>query len=761
MVGKVIVRDELGKKQSGTRQETRGAGTTRLGAALASPIGVMIVIPALVVAVGLLSTLVGQRALRETNLNAAEELLTETSAAASQRLQRTLSQAEAVLSRLDDVARRTDRNDPAAIGIVMRDLFLDRAGMTQMYVGYADGRFLGVYEEGHGLRFQDSQIGADGKTTIAHYVLGLQQDFTFLEQQDADYDPRKRAWYKEAGAARARIWSKPYVFFTTGRTGVTRAAPVYGEHGKLDAVVGLDYDATALSNLFTDANRSWVRVLVFGPGGVILAYPSARATIEALPRSSEALTYEKLNDPVLNAYFRPQGEGETEHGMRLLNVQGRHFLSAEAEVKGVGLDWKVVALAEEDVVLAELHRHQQQSLLIAFGAVCVALVISWLFARHVVRARRQVAQAREEAAQAVRQVAELGSYRLLDCLGKGGMGEVWRAEHRLLARQAAVKLINADLEGNDNVEEVRERFKREAKAIAALKSRNTIALFDYGVTSDGTFFYVMEMLDGIDLETLVDKYGRQSPGRVISVLVQACNSLAEAHDSGLVHRDIKPANLFLCRAADEVDVLKVLDFGLVRGPDGDDLSSLVIDKKIGLDLEATTDRRRASGSDADTDVDGSDADPQISARLTRAGDYLGTPAFMAPEQALGQEIDGRADLYALGCVGWWLLTGRLPFEEPHAVAMLVAHIQKEPVGLKELCPDVPAELEAVILSCMAKQPALRPKTARHLAESLRHISKPEEIDFPESSARDWWDSHRPPSVKSSFTAMKTILHSAE
>src|SRR5690606_30157306 len=130
-------------------------------------------------------------------------------------------------------------------------------------------------------------------------------------------------------------------------------------------------------------------------------------------------------------------------------------------------------------------------------------------ARHVVRARRQVAQAREEAAQAVRQMAELGSYRLLDCLGKGGMGEVWRAEHRLLARQAAVKLINADLEGNDNVEEVRERFKREAKAIAALKSRNTIALFDYGVTNDGTFFYVMEMLDGIDLETLVEKYGRQ------------------------------------------------------------------------------------------------------------------------------------------------------------------------------------------------------------------------------------------------------------
>lgn len=756
MVGKVIVRDELGKN-SRVQRETRGAGATRLGAALASPIGVMIAVPTLVVMVGLLSTLVGQRALRESNLNATRELLTETTATASQRLQRTLRQSEAVLTRLDDVARRADPKDPAAIGVVMRDLFLDRAGMTQLYVGYSDGRFLGVYEEGKGLRFQDSRLTANGRTTISHYVLGPQQDFTFLEQEDSDYDPRKRNWYTLASEERARVWTKPYVFFTTGRTGVTRSAPVYGDQGQLKAVVGVDYDATALSTLFTDANRSWVRVLVFGPGGVILAYPSASAVIEAMPRSSEALTYEKLNDPVLNAYFRPQVAGETQHGMRVIDVQGHNYLSAEAEVSGVGLEWKVVALAEEAVVLAELNRHERESLSIALVALCVALIISWLFARHVVRARRQVAQAREEAAQAVRQVAELGSYRLLDCLGKGGMGEVWRAEHRLLARQAAVKLINADLEGNDNVEEVRERFKREAKAIAALKSRNTIALFDYGVTNDGTFFYVMEMLDGIDLETLVEKYGRQPPGRVISVLVQACNSLAEAHDAGLVHRDIKPANLFLCRAADEVDVLKVLDFGLVRGPDGDDLSSLGVNKKLGLNLEV---KARATPQ-AEADLNNAISDPQISARLTRVGDYLGTPAFMAPEQALGHEIDGRADLYALGCVGWWLLTGRLPFEEPHAVAMLVAHIQKTPEGLMHLCPETPGELEALILSCMAKDPNQRPRNARCLAEALRHIVVQADAAFSDSTARDWWDSHHPTSVKNSLTEMKTMLHSAE
>jgi serine/threonine-protein kinase len=143
------------------------------------------------------------------------------------------------------------------------------------------------------------------------------------------------------------------------------------------------------------------------------------------------------------------------------------------------------------------------------------------------------------------------------------MGAVWRAEHRLLARQAAIKLINPELLRGASIQEVRERFRREAEALAALRSRNTIELFDYGVSADGTFFYVMELLDGMDLDTLVEKHGPQPYERVLFILTQACNSLAEAHDNGLVHRDIKPANIYICRAADEMDVVKVLDFGLV------------------------------------------------------------------------------------------------------------------------------------------------------------------------------------------------------
>ncbi len=753
MAKAVIVREDLDRGKPRLGRETRATRATQIGAALASPVGVMLVVPLLVVLVGVLSTLVGQRALLETNLSAVEELLKETTRTASRRLERTLFQNESVLDRLEDVARRADPNDPDTTRVMLRDLFLGRPGMTQLYIGYADGHFLGMYEEGGRLLFQDSRVTGEGKTRIAHYIVGPQQDITFLREEDSNYDPRKRTWYREAVRTSDRIWTEPYAFFTTGRTGVTRASPVFARDGTVAAVVGVDYDATALSRLFLDANRSWVRVLVSDDQGTILAYPSARQKIEAMPNSDEALTYQKLDDPVLNAYFAPHDVDETLHGLRVVHAGKTRFLSAESSMDKRGLNWKVVALAPEQTVLSVLRHYQRQSLLIALGAVCLALIVSWLFARHVVRARRQVAEAREEAAQAIREAAELGSYRLIDCLGRGGMGEVWRAEHRLLARQAAVKLIKDDILSDGAAEQVKERFKREAKAIAALRSRNTIALFDYGVTNDGTFFYAMEMLDGIDLETLVESYGAQPPGRVISVLVQACNSLAEAHDAGLVHRDIKPANLFLCRAADEVDLVKVLDFGLVRGSDDDEAGAAEMPTPH-ADVGKTTQGVDPSSSPEQVDFDMS------SGRLTRAGDYLGTPAFMAPEQALAQEIDGRADLYALGCVAWWLLTAQLPFEEPSAVALMLAHMQKEPEGLSTLCPNIPPALEAIVLRCLAKDPSARPSDARELAAQLRAIALDEHQWFTDEMAQAWWREYRPDASVAAISVMKTQLQTS-
>jgi serine/threonine-protein kinase len=347
----------------------------------------------------------------------------------------------------------------------------------------------------------------------------------------------------------------------------------------------------------------------------------------------------------------------------------------------------------------------------------------------VVRVRREAAEARAEAKRANQEARELGSYRLVKCLGKGGMGEVWRAEHRLLAREAAIKLIRLD-SGAPSTSEAQERFRREAQTLAALRSRNTIELFDYGVASDGTFFYVMELLDGLDLESLVVKYGPQPPARVLRLLMQACRSLAEAHDVGLVHRDIKPANLFVCRAADEVDVVKVLDFGLVRAltegeePDAPPLSTRAV--------LATT-----AAAGLETPLDG---------KLTRAGSVMGTPEFMAPEQALGQKLDGRADLYALGCVGYWLLTGQLVFKKETAMMLLIAHINEPPPSLDTRAPGpVPRGLKLCIMDCLAKAPAQRPQTAREL---LRRLGEAEQESLGDQSwsderAQAWWQTHQP------------------
>src|SRR5262249_51464387 len=221
----------------------------------------------------------------------------------------------------------------------------------------------------------------------------------------------------------------------------------------------------------------------------------------------------------------------------------------------------------------------------------------------------------------MRRLQELGCYELVEKLDHGGMGEIWRARHRMLARPVAIKLIRPELLGVRTPEEAAAlvgRFKREAEATAALHSSHTVSLHDFGVTPEGVFYYVMELLDGIDLESLVKRFGPLPPERVIHLLIQACESLAEAHEEGLIHRDVKPANVVTCHWGRKWDFVKVLDFGLVK----------------------------ATWSLGDDD------------RLTTDGVITGTPAFMAPEAALGgRGLDARVDIYGLGCLAYWLLTG--------------------------------------------------------------------------------------------------------
>jgi serine/threonine-protein kinase len=253
------------------------------------------------------------------------------------------------------------------------------------------------------------------------------------------------------------------------------------------------------------------------------------------------------------------------------------------------------------------------------------------------------------------------------------------------------------LDGSGRVAE--QRFRREAEAAAGLRSPHTIQLYDFGITRDRRLYYVMELLEGSDLESLVSRYGPQPPARVACLLRQACRSLAEAHAGGLVHRDIKPANLHVGRVGLEYDFLKVLDFGLVK----------------------------REGRWQRDDV-----------RLTAPESMSGTPAYMAPEAVAGESVDARADLYALGCVGYFLLTGLLVFEGENAVQLALKHLQAEPVPpSRRLGRPVPAALEAAILACLAKAPGARPADAATLADLLTAAGAD---DWTQGDARIWWES---------------------
>jgi eukaryotic-like serine/threonine-protein kinase len=319
----------------------------------------------------------------------------------------------------------------------------------------------------------------------------------------------------------------------------------------------------------------------------------------------------------------------------------------------------------------------------------VAVVIS-----HVVtRLGRQVAKERE-----------MGSYVLGELLGRGGMGEVYKASHRMLARPAAIKLIQPEVLATRDRQSAGlavARFRREAEVAAQLRSPHTVELYDFGVTEDGTLYFVMELLEGMDLESLVRREGPLPEQRVIHVLRQVCDSLEEAHAAGLVHRDIKPANIHVGRLGLRHDFVKVLDFGLVKSvtPAGED------------------------------------------SMATAAGLTPGTPAYMAPEMALGETVDGRADLYALGCVAYYLLTGQLVFDATSGLQLIAKHIQERPVPPSQRSElEISADLERLVLACLEKRPEDRPQTAGELDRMLAAV----EIEpWSEEDATRWWRMHQP------------------
>jgi serine/threonine-protein kinase len=299
-----------------------------------------------------------------------------------------------------------------------------------------------------------------------------------------------------------------------------------------------------------------------------------------------------------------------------------------------------------------------------------------------------------ELRQQVREALELGQYRLVRRIGEGAMGEVFLAEHRMMKQPCAIKVIRPELAANRTA---MHRFEREVKAISQLKHWNTVQIYDYGYAENGTFYFAMEYLDGLTLEALVREHGPLPAGRAIHFLRQVCGALREAHAMQLVHRDIKPANIIVCVRAGQYDVAKLLDFGMVR--------------HVGREAIAET--------------------------VTNEGAIVGTPAYMSPEQIhSGASLDGRSDIYSVGAVAYFLLTGVPPFHRDSPMQILLAHLHDPPAPLRDTRPDVPRDVEAVVLRCLSKAPGDRFDDVQALERALAECASSH--DWTPLTAEAWW-----------------------
>jgi serine/threonine-protein kinase len=309
-----------------------------------------------------------------------------------------------------------------------------------------------------------------------------------------------------------------------------------------------------------------------------------------------------------------------------------------------------------------------------------------VFGTHVINASRKAAF----------KARQFGQYRLKEKLGAGGMGEVYRAEHMLLKRPCVIKLIKQDRSTNAAA---LARFEREVRSTAKLTHSNSVEIFDYGHTEDGVFYYVMEYLPGKSLDDLVNEYGPMPPERIVHFLRQTCGALREAHHLGLIHRDLKPANIFAAKLGGVHDVTKLLDFGLVRQ---------------------------------------ADSDQQLGVNLTRSDGFSGSPLYMPPEQATSyDEVDDRGDIYSLGAVAYFLVTGAPPFSGRNATEVIMAHAHEQVTPPSKIVSTIPSDLERIILRCLEKKPQNRFQDVESLEEALAACEYADE--WTEKKAAQWWD----------------------
>jgi serine/threonine protein kinase len=697
--------------------EQRVTRAERFARWFASPASVLVILPALVIGVGLAVLLLGQRATRESAEGMARRQLIAQAAQVQHDVAVTLDQADPVLASMHLLADSALATPDAMQRL--HDLVTGRPGIANASIAFPTGEvWTAFYDSVTGeLRTADSQ---GGTRTDFGYDGGAARA---IGTEPTTYDARTRPHYKVAALAKQRVWMPPHTFSTSHKTGITVTEPVITDD-RLVAVVTIDYNVDELSASIGRPPLDGARTIVFTRDGTILAYPGLSIP-EIASREERLLRYADFKDAALDALFAALGTAPADE-QRFLRLEASDgtYLASIASVASAGgkragtaapIDWQLATLVPERVLFGATRQLGRQAMIASASALLIALGVAVMFAYNLIRMRRAVGAARAEAKFARERADELGSYRLVARLGAGGMGEVWRAEHQLLARQAAIKLVRRDVLDNPaHAALVQERFRREAQTLASLRSRHTIELYDYGVTDDGSFFFVMELLEGVDLAQLVRDHGPQPAARVIHLLGQACQSLAEAHDAGLLHRDIKPANLFVCRAAEEVDIVKLLDFGIAHN------LADPAQAPLGIAASASTGER-----------------------LTMDGAVVGTPGYIPPEQATGKQLDARGDLYALGCVAWWLLAAAEVYPGIGGDDLIRTHVNEAVPDLRAAVRGwLPVELEQLVAQCLAKQPVDRPRDARALAEALAAIAIPDEHAWTKAKAAAWWQSLR-------------------
>lgn len=632
-------------------------------AALNSASLAALALPVLVLVVGAGIGLVGSRNLAASAQAMALERLQDHAKNAERLIGAIDAIAHDVGARIAEEASAHGTRPPHAWLPIMQNLLAGRPFLRELAIAHADGTRISVQRgpDGHLVL-----TGPEGSRTARWRVEGT----TLQELGASSVQVALDAEAVAVLAGAAATWSDPELRAGEVHPDITFTMPLPGPQPVTTVIqvrVSSDDVSRAMERLLGKAGR----VIIHDDAGRLLAVsgiPDAGVVVPSLTR---------IADGAVAAYVNSTTGGDA----LVTTSTGEPWLVYRHSIGGGGKrPWHFAAMMPLEPLLAGSRSHLSRTVIVTTVLSLLAAVLATALARSLLKAGTRIAKAQDEAAQARAEAEALGSYRLEAKLGAGGMGEVWRATHLLLARPTAVKLIKREA-GETERPDAALRFEREARLTASLNSSHTVTVYDFGQLHDGTIYYAMELLDGRDLDVILREAGMLPQEAVVHILIQACDSLAEAHGKGLVHRDLKPANLFIAHQGNRRDVLKILDFGLV----------------------AVTGKRRNGV-----------------ARLTEQGFVQGTPGFMAPEQLRDEDLDGRTDLYALGCVAFWLLTGRAVFPAENLMAELQRHLDEDPPAPSSVTtnPVAPA-LDRIVVELLARSRTERIASAEALLERLR------------------------------------------